>query len=313
MTKLTKLATFCATITLALQAQAFELTHPQGTISLDETPKTIVTYDLGVLDTLNFLGVEVAGMPDVHERQGFEQYKDIKAVGTLFEPDYDAVKALEPDLIFASRRTAAKQEELGAIAPTAYYSVDPFNYFEDFKRNNLNLAKAFSKEAEATAKLEAIEADLKKLQDLNQGKTGVFLMAFDNGGFAALTRGDLFGFTYDAFGLTSVLPARDPKAPRQPRPEPGSPEAKAAAEAREQQLRTVVEIDPDWFVVMDRRLLSGTELGADKALAEHPILSNASAVKNNRVIHAHPNEWYLIAGGLDNFHKMVQELLEQMQ
>ena len=313
MTKLAKLLSFFTALAVSTQLMAFELKHSEGTIKLDSTPERIVSYDLAIVDSLNFLGVDVVGMPDVHSREAFAKYAEVKAAGTMFDPDYAALGELKPDLIFASRRTAAKQEELTKVAPVAYYEVNNFKFLEDFRANNLNLAKAFDKEAEAKAKIAEIDADLEKLQALNINRTAVFMMVFDNGRIAPQVQGDLFGFTYDAFGLTPVLEARNPDVPRPPRPKPGSPEAQAAAEARAKQVSDIAKAKPDWLVVFDRGQLSGVELTADKMLKEHPELGKIDAVINNQIIYIDPAEWYLIVGGLNNFHNIVIKLITQMQ
>ncbi|NLA50628.1 MAG: ABC transporter substrate-binding protein [Alcaligenaceae bacterium] len=313
MTKLAKILSFCTALTLSSQVMAFELTHSEGTIKLDKTPETIATYDPAVLDSLDYLGIEVDLMPNIQERPAFKKYADLKPAGTLFEPDYDVLNEAKPDIIFVARRTAAKQEELSKVAPVAFYSFNNFNYFEDFKTNNLNLAKAFGKEAEAQAKLDEIDADMKKLHEINKDKTGVFMMVLGNGRVAPHVEGDLFGFSYDLFGLTPVLEGRDPNTPPAPRPAPDSPEAKAAAEARAKQVTEIAEANPDWLIVFDRQQLTSNELTADKTLQEHPELGQLDAVKNNKIIFIEPSKWYLITGGLNNIHNIVKQAIEEMK
>lgn len=313
MTKLAKILSFCTALTLSTQVMAFELTHSEGTIKLDKTPETIATYDPAVLDSLDYLGIKVDLMPNIQERPAFQKYADLKAAGTLFEPDYDVLNEAKPDIIFVARRTASKQEELSKVAPVAYYSLNNFQYFENFKTNNLNLAKAFGKEAEAQAKLDEIDADMEKLHEINKDKTGVFMMVLGNGGIAPHVEGDLFGFSYDLFGLTPVLEGKDPNTPPAPRPERDSPEAKAAAEARAKQVTEIAKANPDWLIVFDRQQLTSNELTADKTLKEHPELGQLDAVKNNKIVFIEPSEWYLITGGLNNIHNIVKKAIEEMK
>lgn len=313
MTKLAKTLSFCVALTLSTHVMGFELTHSEGTIKLDKVPETIATYDPAVLDSLDYLGIQVAAMPDIKERPAFTKYADVRGAGTLFEPDYDVLNEVKPDIVFVARRTASKQEELSKVAPVAYYSVNNFQFLEDFKTNNLNLAKAFGKEDEAQAKLDAIDADIKKLHAINKDKTGVFMMVLGNGGVAPHVEGDLFGFTYDLFGLTPVLAGRDPNVAPQPRPEAGSPEAKAAAEARAKQVSEIVKANPDWLIVFDRKQLTSNELTADKTLKEHPELGQLDAVKNNNIVFIEPSEWYLITGGLNNMHNIVKQATQEMK
>lgn len=313
MSKLAKILSFCTALTLSGQLMAFELKHSEGVIKLEETPQTIVSYDMAVIDSLDYLGIAVAAMPNVHEREAFKKYAHTKAVGTLFEPDYNELSTLKPDLIFASRRTADKQNDLNKVAPVAYYAVNNFQFLDDFRENNLNLGKAFSKTAEVEAKLADIDADLARLHDLTKEQSGAFMMVFDNGNIVNQVPGDLLGFAYEVTGLRPVLPARDPNATAQPRPQPGSPEAKAAVERQAQQIQEVATANPDWLIIFDRKQMSSGELTADKTLKNHPLLAQIDAVKNNRIIYIDPVEWYLVVGGLNNFHGMVKQLIEKMQ
>ena len=313
MTKLAKTLSFLTALTLSIQVMAFELKHSEGIIKLDKEPQVIASYDPAVLDSLDYLGVKVAAMPDIQSRELFAKYADLKAVGTLFEPDFTALAELKPDLIFVGRRSASKQEELSKVAPVAFYAVNNFQYLDDFKTNNLNLAKAFGKEAEAKSKLSEIDEDIKKLHELNKGRTAVFMMVLANGGVAPHVDGDLFGFVYDVFGLTPVLDGKDPNAPVKPRPEKGSSEAKSAADARALQVADIAKANPDWLIVFDRQQLSSKELTADKTLQGHPELGQLDAVKNNKIVYIDPAEWYLVTGGLNNLHNIVKKVTKQMQ
>ena len=80
-----------------------------GETKVPINPKKIVTFDLGAADTIRALGKEssLAGIP----KKTLPAYlknlsKNIKNVGTMKEPDMEAIAALKPDLIIASPRTA---------------------------------------------------------------------------------------------------------------------------------------------------------------------------------------------------------------
>ena len=88
-------------------AGAVTVTDAQGTRELPDRPKTVVVFDLAALDTLDALGVEVKGVPDWAMTGDLEKYRgDAYAkVGSLFEPDFEAVAALEPGLIVIGSRS----------------------------------------------------------------------------------------------------------------------------------------------------------------------------------------------------------------
>lgn len=300
-------------VTGSLTAHAFELEHSAGRIEQQQTPQRIVTFDLAVLDSLHALDVQVAAVPGAKYEGTLEPFNKLPVAGTLFEPDYEALKQLQPDLIFAGGRSGKEIPELAKLAPVATYSSDTNNFMQSFIANNQALAKAFGKQAQADRLLEKIQANFKALQERNQGKTGVFLFTI-NGMVMAHAPGDRFGYSYDLTGLTSVLkPKVTGKAAPMARPEPGSPEAKAMQQAREQQISDVAASNPDWLLVLDRGAINGGEKTAEKTLAEHPQLSQTEAYKQGRVVYLNPNGWYIVGGGLNNLQQISQDLLEKMQ
>src|SRR5699024_365726 len=147
----------CAALSLPVSAAAFELVHTAGTIQRDTTPHQIVTFDLAVLDTPGALGVDVAGVPASTYRGTLSKFRNTPQAGTLFEPDFPAVRKLKPDLIFAGGRSQAAIPELEKLAPTATYTSNPSDFLDSFRRNNLALAQAFGKDAEANQEIEAID------------------------------------------------------------------------------------------------------------------------------------------------------------
>src|SRR5690606_20742545 len=99
--KLTPSFAFLGTALLAtaLPATAFELHHSDGTLKLDTTPENVVSFDLGVLDTLATLDVPVAGVPRSVYEGVLARYRTAPVIGTLFEPDYAELGRIRPDLI----------------------------------------------------------------------------------------------------------------------------------------------------------------------------------------------------------------------
>lgn len=296
----------------SMTVHAFELEHSEGRIEQQQSPQRIVTFDLAVLDSLHTLGVAVAAVPGSKYEGALEAFNRVPVAGTLFEPDYDALAQLQPDLIFAGGRSGKAIPKLAKLTPVATYGRDTRNFMQDVVANNLALARAFGKEEQARLLLEHIQANFKTLQARNQGKTGAFLFTI-NGMVMAHAPGDRFGYSYDLTGLTPVLAQRTTRAAAVTRPEPGSPEAKAMQQARAQQIIDVAESSPDWLLVLDRGAINGGEKTAGKTLAEHPQLSQTKAYKEGRVVYLDPNGWYIIGGGLNNLMQISEDLLETMK
>ena len=104
--------------------ETITVTHAQGTVELDGPAKRIVVLDHGSLDTVRALGASDAVVGVAKGQFLSDPVKDFADdttyanVGTLQEPDFEKIAALEPDLIIAGFRSAKQQPELNKIAPT---------------------------------------------------------------------------------------------------------------------------------------------------------------------------------------------------
>jgi len=312
MKRTTTLALLGATLFATATATAFELNHSEGTLTLENTPKKVVSFDVGVLDTLAALDVPVAGVPRSTYAGALARYQDSTIVGTLFEPDYAVLRDIQPDLIIAGSRSLKAVPELSKLAPTISFNSDPAAFLKSFRETSLSLGKAFGKEEQAAAALAAIDNNLKALHEANQGKTGAMLFTI-KGNVIPHVPGDRFGYAYEVAGLKSVLPAKDPNAPVAPRPEPNSPEAKAAAEQRAQAVAAIAAAEPDWLLVLDRGAINNGERTAAATLEQHPQLSQTRAFKAGRVVYVDPNGWYILGGGLNNMQAISASLLAAMK
>jgi iron complex transport system substrate-binding protein len=312
MKKISRLLVLSASFFAVTPSIAFELSHADGKLSLPSTPANVVTFDLAVLDTLNTLGVSVAGVPKSTYEGSLAKFKDTAVVGTLFEPDYEALKKVEPDLIFAGGRSQKAMPKLAEIAPTVAVENDRAAFLPAFKASTLSLGKAFDKEAQAVAELDKIQKNVDELHRINKGKTSAFLFTI-NGRLMPHVPGDRFGYSHELTGLSSVLPPKDADAPAQARPEPDSPEAKAAAQKLAQAISSIAQADPDWLIVMDRGAINGGKKTGAETLAAHPEISQTSAYKEGRVYYADPNGWYVIGGGLSNLQSITSDMLAKMK
>jgi len=99
--------------------------HAMGETTLETTPRRIVTLDPGELDAAVQLGFVPVGaaeygaykLPDYV----LESAQEITLVGTVAEPDLEAIIALQPDLILSNKlRHEAQYDTFSKIAPTVF-------------------------------------------------------------------------------------------------------------------------------------------------------------------------------------------------
>ncbi len=81
-------------------------------VEVTKNPQRVVVFEYGVADILKYLGVEIVGLPKSGTLPDIlSDYKDDKYanVGDLKNPDFEAIEALNPDLIIISGRQADMQ------------------------------------------------------------------------------------------------------------------------------------------------------------------------------------------------------------
>ncbi|CAN5469036.1 iron-siderophore ABC transporter substrate-binding protein [soil metagenome] len=138
--------------------------HAMGEVTLESAPVKVVTLDVGELDAVLLMGVVPVGAVEYTGTSWAdfiaEQAQEIVIVGTLEEPDFEAIAALNPDVIISSKlRHEAIYEQLNRIAPTMF-SERPGVAF----RHNFALyAQTLGREVEAAAVVERYEARVKEL------------------------------------------------------------------------------------------------------------------------------------------------------
>ena len=138
--------------------------HAMGATTIEASPTRIVTLDPGELDAAVQLGFAPVGsaeygsynLPDYV----LEAVKDITLVGTVAEPDLEAIIGLQPDLILSSKlRHAELYETLARIAPTVFAERPGVS----FKENSRLYAQATGAEAAASEVVRRYEARVRAL------------------------------------------------------------------------------------------------------------------------------------------------------
>lgn len=278
------------------QKETISITHEldEKAVEVPKNPKTVVVFDFGMLDTLDKMGVDVAGLPKSGTVPPYlSKFKDDKYanVGSLKEPDFEKISELGPDLIIISTRQSELYEEFKAIAPTIYVGLDTNNYIASFKENVQTVAKIFGKEDMVQEEIAAIE---KQLEDVNKkvtelGKTALIVLAND-GKVSAYGPGSRFGLIHDVLGFKAV-----------------DENIEASTHGQSISFEYIVEKDPDFLFVIDRTAVVGGESSA-KEVIENDLVKNTKAYKEGNIVYLDPNYWYLSGGGLVSVSEMILEV-----
>ncbi|MFI6919265.1 ABC transporter substrate-binding protein [Nonomuraea spiralis] len=139
--------------------------HAMGETKVPMTPKRVVVLDTDKLDTMVSLGLAPVGAAQAGENQTWPEYlgsalSATKPVGTLQQPNIEAIMALKPDLILGSKfRQAAFYDKLSKIAPTVFTEKVGVTWKENFLLD----AEALGKKEQASGLLSGYEKRAKEV------------------------------------------------------------------------------------------------------------------------------------------------------
>lgn len=267
--------------------------HAQGETTVTANPETVLVFDLASLDTLDALGVEVDGVPTGTKPEHLAKYNsdEFAKIGTLFEPDYEAVNAAEPDLIIVGGRSAAKYSELAKLAPTIDLTIDQKNYLGSMRKNVETLARIFGKEAEAEKQLKELDDAIGDLKQASKDAGRVLVVLTTGGRMSAHGPGGRFGIIYGDFGFT---PARE------------GLETSTHGQAISNEF--IMETNPDWLFVLDRDAAIGQEGQSAAQLLDNELVGQTTAWQKEQVLYLNAPNWYLVGGGLTAMQMNVEQI-----
>lgn len=290
------------------QPKTVSVQSTDQTVVVPFKPERVVVFDIGTLDTLHALNIQVSGLPDARLPEALAFYSKDKYVktGTLFEPQMDVLTELKPDLIIVAGRSRSKIEELSGLAPTIDLSVNTADFKNSLFANWKTLGTIFGREKDIDKLITATEDKIKAVRTLaEQQGTALQLMTIQER-IALFTPQSRFGFIYDELGFKPAIEVTPEAATPVAVTEDGRPVRPPQPTAEE-----LAASDPDWIFVFDRGSISG-EPSPD--LAENPAFAGTKAVTNQHIVSTDPIDWYIIGNaGYDTLHRTLDQILDALQ
>lgn len=285
-------------LTAPVQAQELlNIKHAQGQTQVQKSPKTVAVLDWSTLDTMAVLGVQAQGIPNSNILPPMlSQYDDARfvRVGTLFEPDYEALKNLAPDLIILGRRAGGHYDEVAKYGPTLDLTPNPQDLLGSVVRNTEILGQIFDREQQAAELTAKLQASVKQLQTLSatQGK-GLTLLT-SGGKMSAFGIGTRFGMIHDVFGV-----------------KPAVTDLKVGRHGQAVSYEFLLEANPSWLFVMDRDAAIGREGVAAQGMMDNELVQATEAGAKGQIVYLEPVSWYLLDNsGLGVMQTNVERLLD---
>lgn len=272
--------------------ETITIKHELGEAIVPVNPKKVVVFDFGVLDTLDELGVEVAGVPQALIPDYLEKYagSEYTNVGSLKEADFEAIHAMDPDVIFISARQSEMYEEYAKIAPTVYIQLDYTNYVESFTKNMETIASIFGKQDEMKSELEEINAAIESIKEEAGSSNEKALIVMGNAGkVSAYGPSSRFGILHDVFGYN-----------------PADEGIEESTHGQNITFEYILETNPDILFVIDRDVAFDSTTSA-KSTIENELVKKTNAYKNGKIIYLNGGPWYLSGGGLQSLKLMIED------
>lgn len=278
-----------------VESDVVSVTHEldNDAVEVKKNPEKVVVFDFGTLDTLDELGVDIVGLPQTNVPGYLSKYDDEKYVnvGSLKEPDFEAIHALQPDLIIISGRQSELYEEFKEIGPTIFVGIDTANYMTSFQKNLETMGEIFGKEDQVASELAEIDD---QIAAINEKATAVdaksLIILGSEGKVSAYGPSSRFGIIHDVFGFK----AADEKI-------------ESSTHGQNITFEYILETNPDILFVVDRDAAIGTE-STVKASVENDLVKKTEAFKNDKIVYLNGEYWYLSGGGLLSMKEMIKEV-----
>src|SRR5690606_9525334 len=121
----------------AALAQEVTVAHAQGETVITGVPQKVLTSDWAAFDNLTALGVAVSGVPSSNAPSYLADSipADALKIGSLQEPDFEAIAASESDLYIVAARSRTAYETAKDILPTVDLTIDNGALVEGVKGN----------------------------------------------------------------------------------------------------------------------------------------------------------------------------------
>ncbi|OPF90356.1 Petrobactin-binding protein YclQ [Rhodopseudomonas palustris] len=273
-------------------AETIEIPTATGMVRVPANPSRVAVFDMAALDTLDLLGVKADGIPD---RVFLPELKAATAggevVGTLFEPNLEALSALAPDLIILGGRSSPKAKFTARIAPTIDMTIDGQELVRDAEARLQAYGRLFGREQAAEDAAQKFKSAIAAARDAAKGKGRALIVMTNGPKISAFGIGSRFGWIHTTL---EIEPAVNTMAP--------SIHGEAVS------FEFVRKADPDWLIVVDRAMAIGAGDSQAQATLDNELVHDTKAWKSRHVIYLPSADLYIAGGGIQAMTRVLAAL-----
>lgn len=253
-------------------------------------PYPLAVFDMTAMQNLAALNVAVQGMPANLRLSNLKAANTPEAadIGTLFEPDLEALHALAPKAVIVGSRMAEKADAIARVAPVLNLTIDTHDAHQATTQQLRDFGALFNKTADAEKLIAEIDEAIAQTKQAAQGKGNALAILVNGNKLSAYGKNSRYGFLHTAFGM----PMAD----------------ETIQDARHGQpigFEYIQKVDPDWLFVLDRSAAIGEEGAAAETVLDNALMRETKAYKNKRIVYLSADS-YLAFGGYYQWLKDAQ-------
>lgn len=275
-------------------ADTLQVETADGTVAVPSNPQSVLVYDIAALDTLDALGVEVDGVVNKlfvdYVADTADTAEGAEVVGTLFEPDFETVAKIGPDLIIAGGRSSKVVPDLAKLAPTVNMTMGQDVYGTGLARL-ATYGEIFGKTEEADALAAEVEAKLTAAKAAVEGAGDALIVLTNGPKVSAYGAEGRFGWLHQTLGLPLAVE-----------------DVEKATHGEAVSFEFISEADPDILIVVDRLAAIGREGERAEATLDNPLVTETKAWKSGKVIYLDAAEIYIAGGGVQSMMTILDQI-----
>ena len=285
-----------AFLPIAASAQSSNVTieTARGEATIAAKPEKLIVMDMAALDTLDLLGAKPIGVPDklyVSHLQHLAEGTEV--VGSLFEPDFETINALEPDLVVIGGRSAKQYDMLSQIAPTIDMTIWGTDMVGQAKARLAAYGTLLGKKDEAATLAANFDAKIEEAKAAVKGKGNALLLLTNGPKVSAYGAAGRFGWLYDAIDLPEAIE-----------------NVEDATHGEAVSFEFIRDVNPDWLLVIDRSAAIGAEGEGARQTLDNALVQATTAWKEDQVVYLDAANVYISGGGIQSMTRTMDELID---
>lgn len=286
---------------------------PGATISITDSqdravqvpvdPATVVALDWGVIRTLSDLGVTVDAVPAPigtlpDDLATYAAGNEIAQVGTVFEPDYEAIAALEPDLVIVGSRSGtpevvAEFEKFAPVVDLTVRAEDQAQIVDATRERVEQLGAIFDRQDQAVALMDDVDAGIAEVRSQVEAiPTSAMVVQVSDGTVAAYGPGSRFGLVFTVFGY-------EPTA---------APLDSDGGHGEEISQEFFVQYNPGALFVLDRAKAIGQDQTPALDILDGGMVGTTDAATNDRIVEIDGFSWYLAPSAPSSWQRITADV-----